>query len=367
MAAGVFELVNGKGRKYLTGDERGRFIAVARADLRGAGDPRGRCRRRELRGADRHPQAPSRALALCPGARGPHPRPRARAPAPAHPAQHSRPPHAALAHLAGDRHPTRHRADCRSRHRGIAGLGERPSALLRHQGVFFGRAFLARARKSSLLALDVGANLSTLVLPLDKRLRRIQRCLAGRSTSRDPDLRTTLRADSPALGVLRTTLVVLRSTRRALNRVHRDVLGRARDLPRFEPELGTDVVRVGRGRPRQLVAVAVFRTLGPCWRPGGERATDRLRPEPELAALVPRHRREGDVQMRRSLVEMQERRRDRRVGERHPHERQRALRPLHDALERPSLRRIPGRRTGAQQLEAACRDCRCGTRLTTNG
>ena len=36
MAAGVFELVNGKGRKYLTGDERERFIAAARADPRPA-------------------------------------------------------------------------------------------------------------------------------------------------------------------------------------------------------------------------------------------------------------------------------------------------------------------------------------------
>lgn len=36
MAAGVFELVNGKGRKYLTGDERDRFIAAARADPRPA-------------------------------------------------------------------------------------------------------------------------------------------------------------------------------------------------------------------------------------------------------------------------------------------------------------------------------------------
>ena len=36
MAAGVFELVNGKGRKYLTGDERDRFIAAARTDPRPA-------------------------------------------------------------------------------------------------------------------------------------------------------------------------------------------------------------------------------------------------------------------------------------------------------------------------------------------
>ena len=36
MAAGVFELVNGKGRKYLTGDERDRFVAAARADPRPA-------------------------------------------------------------------------------------------------------------------------------------------------------------------------------------------------------------------------------------------------------------------------------------------------------------------------------------------
>ena len=36
MAAGVFELVNGKGRKYVTGDERDRFIAAARADTRPA-------------------------------------------------------------------------------------------------------------------------------------------------------------------------------------------------------------------------------------------------------------------------------------------------------------------------------------------
>ena len=36
MGAGVHELVDGKGRKYLTGDERGRFIAAARADPRPA-------------------------------------------------------------------------------------------------------------------------------------------------------------------------------------------------------------------------------------------------------------------------------------------------------------------------------------------
>ena len=36
MAAGVFSLVEGRGRKYLTGDERDCFIAVARADQRPA-------------------------------------------------------------------------------------------------------------------------------------------------------------------------------------------------------------------------------------------------------------------------------------------------------------------------------------------
>ena len=36
MAVGVFELVNGKGRKYLAGDERDGFIGAGRAGPRPA-------------------------------------------------------------------------------------------------------------------------------------------------------------------------------------------------------------------------------------------------------------------------------------------------------------------------------------------